>query len=48
MLWHWVGGLSGNMTSRAKVLFSGALIGSVADFLMILLIGVHNEEAVYA
>ena len=38
------GTTSSTYNKRAKVTFSGALIGAVADLLMIMFIGMHDEK----
>jgi hypothetical protein len=48
MLWNVIGGVTGGLTTRSKVLFAGSLIGAVADFILIILVGIHDEEATYA
>lgn len=40
------GATSSTYNKRAKVTFSGALVGAVADLLMIMFIGMHDEKAI--
>ena len=37
--------LAGGLSARAKAMFCGALIGSVANYLLIILVGSHDELA---
>lgn len=37
----------GGLASRAKTMFAGALIGAIADYVLLLLVGVHDEAATY-
>ncbi len=48
MLWNVIGGVPGGMSTRSKVLFAGGLIGAIADFVLITLVGLHDEEAIYS
>lgn len=44
VIWNAPGEASGSLSSRAKVMFAGSVIGVIANYALIILVGVHDEN----
>ena len=43
-VWNAPAEVSGSLASRSQVMFAGSLIGAVANYALIILVGVHDEK----